>query len=587
PAGDHLMQSPSPPSESAGESTRTTARAAPPAAWWLPGEEAPLPGTEPLRAAIADLQGPFCVVGNECAGGGVRDSSGAAGRVTPAVARGGSIDLGRCPSGDAHPLLAYAPASPPESLGDPEFRRIHGSRLSYVAGSMANGIASAELVEAMARAGMLAFFGAAGLSLPDVERAIDRLQGSLGEIPHGFNLIHSPAEPELEAAVADLYLRRRVRLVEASAYLDLTLPLARYRVHGIHRHADGSVIAPNRVVAKVSRVEVARRFLSPPPAVLLDELVRRGEITAGQAGLAAAIPMAEDITAEADSGGHTDNRPAIALLPAIIALRDRLQARHRYARRPRVGLAGGISTPAAAAAAFAMGAAYLLTGSINQACVEAGTSEAVRRLLAEAEQADVAMAPAADMFEMGVKVQVLKRGTLFPMRAAKLYQLYRAFDGVASIPAAERRRLEDTIFRAPLEEIWSRARAFFLERDRSQVARAEGDEKHRMALIFRWYLGRSSSWANRGEPDRSADYQVWCGPSMGAFNEWVRGSFLEGPRHRRVATVARCLMRGAAILTRVQALRAQGLDPPPEAVEVGPGEHAPDALEAAPGPARG
>ena len=29
------------------------------------------------------------------------------------------------------------------------------------------------------------------------------------------------------------------------------------------------------------------------------------------------------------------------------------------------------------------------------------------------------MAPAADMFEMGVKLQVLKRGTMFPMRAAQ------------------------------------------------------------------------------------------------------------------------------------------------------------------------
>ena len=69
-----------------------------------------------------------------------------------------------------------------------------------------------------------------------------------------------------------------------------------------------------------------------------------------------------------------------------------------------------------------MGAAYVVTGSVNQACVESGTSPAVRQMLAEAEQADVAMAPAADMFEMGVKVQVLKRGTMFAMRAAKLYR---------------------------------------------------------------------------------------------------------------------------------------------------------------------
>ena len=118
--------------------------------------------------------------------------------------------------------------------------------------------------------------------------------------------------------------------------------------------------------------------------------------------------MADDVTAEADSGGHTDNQPAIVLLPTMITLLEQMQAQHAYKSPPRVGAAGGISTPWSAAAAFAMGAAYVVTGSVNQSCVEAGTSDAVRRMLAQAQQADIAMAPAADMFEMGVKVQVLE-----------------------------------------------------------------------------------------------------------------------------------------------------------------------------------
>ena len=148
--------------------------------------------------------------------------------------------------------------------------------------------------------------------------------------------------------------------------------------------------------------------------------------------------------------------PFRSLVPTLLALRDRMQAQYGYAEPLRVGAAGGISTPAAAAAAFAMGASYVLTGSINQACVEAGTSEAVRLMLAQAEQADVAMAPAADMFEMGVKVQVLKRGTMFPMRATRLYELYRTYSRLEEVPATERAALEKTIFRAPLDEIASR-----------------------------------------------------------------------------------------------------------------------------------
>jgi PfaD family protein len=469
------------------------------------------------------------------------------------------------PEGSAAPpraRTAYAPACRLEDLGEPTFCADHRIRYPYLAGAMANGIGSADIVEAMGRAGMLAFFGAAGLPVPTVEAAIDRIQRNLGDVPYGFNLIHSPGEPNLERAVVELYLRRGVRLVEASAFLDLTLPVVRYRVHGIRRDPSGKIVAPNRVIVKVSRVEVASKFLAPPPERLLQELIRQGHLTPEQAALAARIPVAQDVTAEADSGGHTDNRPAITLVPTLLALRDRLQAKHGYDEPLRVGAAGGIATPASAAAAFAMGAAYVLTGSVNQACVESGSSDAVRDMLAQAEQADTIMAPAADMFEMGVKVQVLKRGTMFAMRAAKLYELYRNYPSLEELPASERAFIEKNLFRAPLEEIWAKTRDFFLQRDPAQIPRAESDAKHKMALVFRWYLGLSSRWANAGEPTRRLDYQVWCGPAMGAFNEWTKGSFLEQPRNRRVVPVAFNILYGAAVLQRLQTLRSQGFPLP-------------------------
>ena len=68
-------------------------------------------------------------------------------------------------------------------------------------------------------------------------------------------------------------------------------------------------------------------------------------LTAEQARLAETIPMAEDVTAEADSGGHTDNRPLVCLMPAMLALRDEIQEKYGYAQPVRVGAAGGISTP--------------------------------------------------------------------------------------------------------------------------------------------------------------------------------------------------------------------------------------------------
>jgi PfaD family protein len=273
--------------------------------------------------------------------------------------------------------------------------------------------------------------------------------------------------------------------------------------------------------------------------------------------------MAETLTAEADSGGHTDNQPAIALLPTILALRNQMAAKFDDTQTLCVGLAGGIATPVSAAAAFALGADYVLTGSINQGCVEAGTSETVRSMLAEASQADVTMAPAADMFEMGVKVQVLKRGTMFPFRAAKLYDFYCRYNSLAEIPETDCAFLERDIFRCGFEQEWEQTCDYFRRRDVKQIERAEQDPRHKMALLFRSYLGRSSGWANCGEPTRKIDYQIWCGPAMGAFNEWARGSFLEAPQNRTTVTVALNLLLGAAVVTRFNWLRAQGVELPP------------------------
>jgi PfaD family protein len=455
-------------------------------------------------------------------------------------------------------FTSMIPPVPLTALGDASFCRDHGLRYPYVGGSMAKGISSVAMVTAFGAAGMLGFFGAAGLPLSAVEAAISELKAA-GDFPFGCNLIHSPQEPELENALVDLYLRQGIKLIEASAFLALTLPLVRYRTHGIYRQEDGRIITPHRIIAKISREEVAARFFAPPPEKYLRLLVDAGELTAQQAEWATQIPMAQDVTAEADSGGHTDNRPALSLLPTILSQRAQFQAQYNYQQPLRVGLGGGIATPASAAAALSLGAAYLVTGSVNQACTEAGTCDEVRQLLAETRQADITMAPSGDMFEMGVNVQVLKRGTMFSMRAAKLYELYRTYPSLDALPVEERAKLEKTIFRAPLAEIWEATRAYFARRDPRQVERAAADPKHQLALVFRWYLGQSPVWASSGESSRRIDYQIWCGPAMGAFNEWSKGSFLENVARRQVVPVALNILFGAAVLLRAQQLALQGI----------------------------
>ncbi|MCK9897351.1 PfaD family polyunsaturated fatty acid/polyketide biosynthesis protein [Frankia sp. AgB32] len=463
----------------------------------------------------------------------------------------------------ARRLLTLGPL-PPERLGSRDFLRAHGVRQCYQAGAMAGGISSADLVISMAERGLLASFGAAGLPADRLDGALALLERRLPGRPYACNVIHSPSEPAMERETVDACLRHGVRCVEASAFLGLTPDIVRYRARGLREARDGQVEIANRVIAKVSRREVAELFLRPAPPGLLDALLREDLITAEQARLAAAVPLADDITAESDSGGHTDGRPLTVLLGEIIALRDEIGASHA-GRAARVGAAGGIGTPTAAAAAFTMGADYVVTGSINQACVESDQSAAAKAMLGAADMADCEMAPSADMFEIGAEVQVLRRGSMFAARARQLYELYRRHDGLADIPAADRAALERNVFRAPLEEVWAETRRYFAERDPAQLERAEGNERRRMALVFRWYLGLSSRWATSGAADRVADYQIWCGPAMGACNTWLRGTYLEPVGARRAPELAHHIMRGAAFHQRVAALRFHGVTPPPRA----------------------
>jgi trans-AT polyketide synthase/acyltransferase/oxidoreductase domain-containing protein len=227
-----------------------------------------------------------------------------------------------------------------------------------------------------------------------------------------------------------------------------------------------------------------------------------------------------------------------------------------------VGAAGGLGTPEALAAAFAMGAAYVLTGSVNQAAVESGLSAAGRRMLAGAGIADVTMAPSPDMFELGVKVQVLRRGTLFSQRAARLYELYMSHESLEAMTPAVRDKLEREIFKAPVAEIWEQTRSFFARRSPAEIQRAEASPKHRMGLVFRWYLGKASRWAIDGEAGRELDYQIWCGPAQGAFNAWARGTFMEPPEGRSVVQIALNLLEGAAVAARAQQVRSYGVPVP-------------------------
>lgn len=436
-----------------------------------------------------------------------------------------------------------------DSLGSAAFKREYGLRYAYLAGSMYKGIASRDMVVAMGRAGMMGYLGTGGMDLSEIEATIRSIgEGLASGQPFGMNLLCTLERPELEQRIVELFLQLGVRHIEAAAFMQITPSLVQWRLSGLKRGPDGTVIRGRRTLAKISRPEVASAFMRPAPVAIVKELVRSGKLTLAEAEIGERLPMADEICVEADSGGHTDQGVAYALLPSIMRLRDDMVNRYAYEQPIRVGAAGGIGTPHAAAAAFIMGSDFVLTGSINQCTVEAGTSDAVKDLLQELDVQDTDYAPAGDMFELGARVQVAKRGLFFPSRANRLYELYKRHDAIEEIDAATRRQIEERYFRRSFDEVWIETKAYFARAYPDKVAEIERNPKQKMAVIFRWYFVHSTRLAMRGSEEQKVDYQIHCGPALGAFNQWVKGTELQSWRNRRVAGIGLKIMHATADL---------------------------------------
>ena len=131
---------------------------------------------------------------------------------------------------------------------------------------------------------MVWLLGAAGLSVERVSTALDRLQVVLPEsLAWGSNLIHSPNEPQLEAAIADLYLQRGIRRVSAAAYMKLSPYILKYALTGLKVDVETGTSPVVIRCLPYFCPEVVAHFMNPAPKVMVDDLLQRGWITAEEA----------------------------------------------------------------------------------------------------------------------------------------------------------------------------------------------------------------------------------------------------------------------------------------------------------------
>ncbi|MEU1940532.1 ACP S-malonyltransferase [Streptomyces coeruleorubidus] len=435
----------------------------------------------------------------------------------PAPGAGERLDE-RLPSGQLpSPVRPAAPVAPTgDTLGAATFRERYGLRRAYLLGALYGGISGREMLGAAAKAGLLGFLGTGGLPLDEVDGLLRDLAGELGlGGSFGVNLLYRHGTPEEESALVDLLLRHGVDLVEASGFPLITPALVRFRLKG------------GRIIAKVSRTDVAAEFLAPPPERLVGKLLEAGEVTAEEARAAAGRPMADDLCVEADGGWLSSTADLLTLLPAVLRLRDTAAT---GGHRVHVGCAGGIGTPEAAGAAFLLGADFVLTGSVNQCSVEAATSAEVKDILQEAREYDVDTAPWGELFDLGVQARYLKRGLFFPARASRLHELWRRHGSLAQLDDETRSQVLDR----------------YLGGEAPAPVAVGSTPEQQLAAVFRGYFTRGFRLAVSGDQRSRVDYLVHCGPAMGAFNQVVADTELHPWRARTVEAIADTLMDGAA-----------------------------------------
>ena len=429
-------------------------------------------------------------------------------------------------------LVGTLPPIYPEWLGDRSFGEAHGVRFPYVAGEMANGIATTRLVIALARAGMLGFFGAAGLGSSRGRAGRRRTVRHARRRRHwGVNLIHSPNEPALEERVADLLsgaacARSPRRRSWGSRPRSCAAP-----PRGLTVDAPAGSSGRAHLFAKVSRPEVAGMFMAPAPGGRCSRRSwRAGQLTAERGRAGGAGPRRR--------GRHRRGRLRRAHRQP--AARCALPDHPRAARRARRGTVtrtdpGGRGRRAGHAAArwpaaFALGAAYVLTGSVNQAC---GRVRALRPRREDARPGRVADvidgARGRHVRAWASRCRCCKRGTMFGARAAKLYEAYRSLPLAGGNPRRRRARLERRRCTPRSTRSGPTPSEFWQQRDPGEIARASATPSTRWRWSSAGTSGNQASWAIDGEPDRRADYQILVRARDGRVQRWTQGRFLAEP----------------------------------------------------------
>ena len=149
----------------------------------------------------------------------------------------------------------------------------------------------------------------------------------------------------------------------------------------------------------------------------------------------------------------------------------------------------------------------------------------------------------------------------FSGRGNKLYELYNRHNSLDEIDSQTRKQIEEKYFSRSFEDVWSETKSYY-SRINPEFDKLEPTPKQKMGLVFRWYFIHTTRLAMSGAEEDKVNYQVHCGPALGAFNQWVKGTALESWRNRHVSDIGERIMNGAAAVLTKRYAEMSLKDPP-------------------------
>ena len=461
-------------------------------------------------------------------------------------------------------ICAMLPPQKLSSLGNESFQEAHGVKYSYCVAPFEGRVCSPELVAELAKNGILGFCPVEYMDNHEVNETISKLRSLSEGKPFGVGYKYHPHHPDLEEHMLELFVSADVPRLFLSHYVQATKAMVHYRLTGLRADEKGNPIAKHQLFIRVPHAGLAEYFAQPAPRSLVEALVAEGRLTEEEGELGRKLPLSQDIIVDGDvsrTGGKLD---VVSLFPTLrYSLR---KARIGRGMDVRIGMAGELATPEAINAAFKMGADFVVTGAVNGLTVEARGSALRKELLAKAKAEDFVAAPSFEYLEADYRVRVTKFGTMFATKANRMEELYRSTDSLEELSREGLTFLEDKVFQCSLVEAYENAEPFLRKWWPNLVEEARGSSKARASLLLKWYLYESNQWAIDGIKGRQMDFQVRGDGSIGSFNLWRENTDFGDISKITVVQLALNLLKGAAVISRMQVLKEHGVPIPKEAI---------------------